>query len=90
MSDITSVIGFKLLCRVCKCEFIIGDHSKPFPEAETWTILTGYWSADAPHDDEKYLERPIGYSEGTGDSFECKWCHAEKWAAQVKALKETP
>jgi len=82
MSEVHSIIGFKLPCRICGEDFLVGAHSEPFAEARTGTMLTGYWSADA----ENEAERPIGYSEGAGDNFECKWCHAVKWVGQVKEM----
>ena len=77
MDEVKSIYGFKLPCRVCENEFLVGPTNE-FTEARTDKKLTAYWAADATAGD-----KAVGVSEGTGDSFECCPCHAVKWIEET-------
>ena len=81
MSEVTSFYGFKLPCRLCGAEFLVGPTSE-FTESGTEKELTAYWAADAVEGD-----KAVGFSEGTGDSFECKPCHAVKWMKETAEMR---
>lgn len=79
MTEIHTYIGFKLPCRICGVEHIVGE-CREFVEKKTNRKLTAYWHAEAVDGD-----KLIGISEGSGDTYECMPCHALKWVAETAA-----
>lgn len=72
-NGIRSIMGFNLPCRCCGDTLLV-DQTQTLVEKYTNKNITAYFAADARADD-----KAVGYSEGTGDSFECKRCHAVNW-----------
>ncbi len=84
MSEVTSLYGFNLPCRICSAELLVGPTSE-FIESGTDKELTAYWAAGAAEGD-----KAVGFSEGTGDSFECAPCHAVKWVKETAEMRAGP
>jgi hypothetical protein len=66
---ITSYFCAMLKCRECGAEVQCGN-TQEFEEKGTGNV-TGYYDPQTGH--------ICGVSEGTGDTFECISCHANKW-----------
>jgi len=72
---ITAYYAFILKCRDCGEEVEVGP-TREFIEAKTDKNLTAYYDPQT--------EKLVGVSEGSGDSFECKRCHAHNWSEEVR------
>lgn len=69
-----TLMGFSLPCMDCGETLLTGYAEEKGLAKYTNEPTTAYWAADADEGD-----KPVGYSQGTGDTFRCKLCHAFRW-----------
>lgn len=77
---VATTIGFVLQCKTCKEEFLV-DGTAEFTDKRSGREMVAYWS---PGLDRPVVEKIVGFSLGTGDTFQCFGCRALEWIEEIK------